>query len=153
MVSYKDFIRYRPSPGTIATDRSEASVIPGNAEGTLTQRRHDRPCSGLKISAHLFPPVKDSESIAGGLTREVAATTGLPEGLPVAIGAGDVPCTVTGGGRPDAGSGNRCSRHHLHGRPSAIPNRSMNQEIWDYSSRSPGTAGIGPWSTWPEPST
>ncbi|SNY90207.1 xylulokinase [Cohaesibacter sp. ES.047] len=96
VISYKDFIRFRLT-GEIATDRSEASVIPGDAR---TRSRSDAMIAkfGLIDHAHRFPPVRNSESIAGGLSRLVAKQTGLPEGLPVAIGAGDVPCTVTGVG-------------------------------------------------------
>ncbi len=96
IVSYKDFIRLRLT-GKIATDRSEASVIPGNAR---TRARSDAMFElfGLTEFAGKFPPVMDSETLIGGLSQEAASLTGLPEGLPVAVGAGDVPCTVIGAG-------------------------------------------------------
>ncbi len=94
VISYKDFIRFRLT-GEIVTDRSEASVIPGDAR---TRLRSDAMFElfGLTAYRSLFPPVRDSETIVGGLTAEAARLTGLPQGLPVAVGAGDVPCTVIG---------------------------------------------------------
>lgn len=101
ILSYKDFIRYRLT-GLVATDRSEASVIPGDARA---RTRSDAMFElfGLGEHRHRFPPVKDSETIIGGLTAEAAQVTGLPEGLPVAVGAGDVPCTVIGAGGLEPG--------------------------------------------------
>ena len=96
VVSYKDFLRFRLT-GQVATDRSEASVIPGNAR---TRSRSDAMIELFDLGdcAHLLPPVRDSEEIIGGLSPEAAALTGLAEGTPVAIGAGDVISTVVGAG-------------------------------------------------------
>ncbi|MFZ4510240.1 MAG: FGGY-family carbohydrate kinase [Candidatus Nanopelagicales bacterium] len=44
----------------------------------------------LGISADLLPRVVPSTDIVGGLTSEMSDRTGLPRGLPVAAGAGDV---------------------------------------------------------------
>jgi sugar (pentulose or hexulose) kinase len=41
-----------------------------------------------------YPP----GTVVGLISREAAAETGLPEGLPVAVGAGDKQCEVLGGG-------------------------------------------------------
>ncbi|WP_417415935.1 FGGY-family carbohydrate kinase [Hoeflea sp.] len=96
VVSYKDFLRFRLT-GLIATDRSEASVIPGDAK---SRSRSDEMIELFNLAdcAHLLPPVRDSEEIIGGLSARAAALTGLPEGTPVAIGAGDVVSTVVGAG-------------------------------------------------------
>lgn len=96
VVSYKDFLRFRLT-GLIATDRSEASVIPGNAQA---RSRSDEMIElfDLNDCAHLLPPIWDSEEIIGGLLPKAAILTGLPEGTPVAIGAGDVVSTVVGAG-------------------------------------------------------
>jgi sugar (pentulose or hexulose) kinase len=51
---------------------------------------------GLTGLSAKLPEAKDSESLAGTVMREAALATGLREGTPVAIGAGDVPSTVTG---------------------------------------------------------
>jgi sugar (pentulose or hexulose) kinase len=101
VLSYKDFLRFRLT-GLVATDRSEASVIPGSA------RSRDRSYEmvslfGLDPWRHLLPEVRESEEFIGGLTADVARELGLPAGLPVAIGAGDVAATVIGAGGLEPG--------------------------------------------------
>ena len=93
---YKDYLRMRLT-GQAATDRTEASVAPGNA---AEQGRSAEMIAlfGLDHRRNLLPPVRESSEIAGALTAQAAAETGLPEGLPVAIGAGDVPAMVIGAG-------------------------------------------------------
>jgi sugar (pentulose or hexulose) kinase len=120
VLSYKDFLRLKLT-GAAATDRSEASVIPGSARH---RSRSDAMVAlfGLEKLAGLLPPVRDSESFAGGLTADAARAIGLPEGLPVAIGAGDVPATVIGAGGLEAGTatavlGTTCMVGVVHERP------------------------------------
>jgi sugar (pentulose or hexulose) kinase len=100
VLSYKDFIRMKLT-GFAATDRSEASVIPGSAS---KRQRSAAMISlfGLDEHADLLPPVFDSETVHSLLGAEAAALTGLPAGLPVGIGAGDVAATVIGAGGLDA---------------------------------------------------
>lgn len=102
VLSYKDFLRLKLT-GRAATDRSEASVIPGHA---ASRARSDAMISlfGLDDQRRLLPEVLDSETFIGGLLGHVASRLGLPEGLPVAIGAGDVAATVIGAGGLHAGS-------------------------------------------------
>jgi sugar (pentulose or hexulose) kinase len=96
ILCFKDYLRFRMT-GRIATDRSEAAVLPGSARGRA--RSSDMiSLFGLGPYEPLLPPIVDSEAVAGGLTAEVAVATGLREGLPVAIGAGDVAATVIGAG-------------------------------------------------------
>lgn len=96
VLSYKDFLRLRLT-GRVATDRSEASVIPGSAR---SRNRSDEMVSlfGLDEWRNLLPEVRESEEFIGGLTADVARELGLPSGLPIAIGAGDVAATVIGAG-------------------------------------------------------
>jgi sugar (pentulose or hexulose) kinase len=96
VLSYKDFLRLRLT-GQVATDRSEASVIPGSAR---SRGRSEEMIAlfGLEAWRHLLPEVRESEQFIGGLLPDVAASLGLPAGLPVAIGAGDVAATVIGAG-------------------------------------------------------
>lgn len=101
-VSYKDFLRARLT-GVIAIDRTEAAVAPGDAAAQSGSDKIRR-LFGLDHLAHLFPSPSDSTDHAGQLTSEAAAVTGLPVGLPVAVGAGDVPATVIGAGGLLAGS-------------------------------------------------
>lgn len=96
VMSYKDFLRMRLT-GRAATDRSEASVIPGSAR---ERSRSDAMIAlfGLGDVAHLLPPVMESETFIGGLLPAAAEAIGLPAGVPVTIGAGDVAATIIGAG-------------------------------------------------------
>lgn len=95
-VSLKDWLRAWLT-GRIGTDRTEAAVAPGSAVA------RDRSAAmialfGLERLAHLLPPAEDSEALGGHVTAPAAAETGLAPGTPVAVGAGDVPCSVLGAG-------------------------------------------------------
>ncbi|MEI5679844.1 MULTISPECIES: FGGY-family carbohydrate kinase [unclassified Mesorhizobium] len=99
--SYKDFLRLKLT-GNVAADRTEAAVAPGSA------RDRDRSAEMLELFqvsdlAHKLPPVANSETVGGFVTAEAEAATGLAERTPVAIGAGDVPATVTGASALEAG--------------------------------------------------
>lgn len=120
VMSYKDFLRMRLT-GVAATDRTEAAVIPGAAR---ERTRSDAMIAlfGLEDQTRLLPPVLDSETFAGGLLPEVAHRLGLAPGLPVAVGAGDVPATVTGAGGLATGTatavlGTTCMVGVCHDRP------------------------------------
>lgn len=120
VLSYKDFLRFRLT-GKIATDRTEASVIPGSAR-QRTRSGEMLNLFDLNDYETLLPPVLESESFAGGLRAEVAGMLGLPAGLPVAVGAGDVAATVIGAGGLSAGTatavlGTTCMVGVVHDRP------------------------------------
>ncbi len=102
ILTYKDWLRLRLT-GVIATDVSEAAVSPGDAR-SQTRSAALIDLFGLTGQAWLLPPVLPSAGIAGHVTAEAAAETGLPEGLPVVAGAGDVVANVIGAGglRPGA---------------------------------------------------
>lgn len=96
VMGYKDWLRLRLT-GSVATDVSEAAVAPGDA------RTQDRSAAmirlfGLEEAEALLPPALPSTACTGGLTAEAARATGLPIGLPVAVGAGDVVANVIGAG-------------------------------------------------------
>jgi sugar (pentulose or hexulose) kinase len=102
VMGYKDWLRFRLT-GRVATDASEAAVAPGDA------RRQARSADlmrlfGLDGRSGLFPEVLASAAVAGAVTAEAARATGLPEGLPVATGAGDVIANVIGAGGLRAGA-------------------------------------------------
>ncbi len=102
LFSSKDFVRMRLT-GRIAADRTEAAVAPGSAKA------RDRSPLILDMFnlgpwKHLFPQALDSETVAGAVTREASQATGLAEGTPVAVGAGDVPASVLGAGGSDPGT-------------------------------------------------
>jgi xylulokinase len=89
----KDFVRYRLT-GTIATD-------PTDAGGTGL---YDRRSSGWSepmlrlagVPPDKMPPIRPSASLAGRVIPEAARLTGLVPGTRVAIGGGDVACTLIG---------------------------------------------------------
>lgn len=60
--------------------------------------------SDLDIDVDVMPTILPSHDISGSLTREAALALGLPEGLPVAVGAGDAGCATHGAGLYAPGS-------------------------------------------------
>jgi xylulokinase len=55
------------------------------------------------LPAAKLPPVVESAASAGTVTEAAARETGLPAGIPVAIGAGDTLCATLGAGAIEAG--------------------------------------------------
>lgn len=91
----KDFLRLTMTK-VLATDFSDAS---GTLAWDFRAREWDASLlSDLGISPEIFPTPHESTSIGGLLTVEAASQMGLPSGIPVAIGAGDVACAVIGSG-------------------------------------------------------
>jgi sugar (pentulose or hexulose) kinase len=60
-------------------------------------------CERLGIPIELLPEVLPATAVAGGLLPAAAARLGLPAGLPVVVGAGDVPASQLGAGATDPG--------------------------------------------------
>jgi len=94
----KDELRRRLT-GTLATD-------PSDAAGTLLLDARWRGWSpdilaALGIDPAKLPPVHPSVEVAGGLTPDAAESLGLPEGTPVAVGAGDAAAGLLGAGIVD----------------------------------------------------
>jgi sugar (pentulose or hexulose) kinase len=97
----KDWLRFKLT-GTIYTDVTEASVMPGDIRGrNYNEVMFD--LLGIRAYRHLFPPVATSESISGHIHAEAATHTGLKMGTPVVIGAGDVPASTIGAGAIETG--------------------------------------------------
>ena len=97
----KDWIAYKLT-GSCQVDPTEASVMPGSGEGrSYSEEMID--LFGLRPWRHLFPPVRPSQAIAGELHAEAAQTTGLRQGTPVVVGAGDVPASAVGLGAVEPG--------------------------------------------------
>ncbi|NLE45063.1 MAG: xylulokinase [Chloroflexi bacterium] len=91
----KDYLRWRLT-GRLATDPSD-----GSGSLLLDVRRRDWSpdiLEVLDIDRECLPPVRLSSEIAGALTREAAAATGLRAGTPVVIGAADTACSMLGAG-------------------------------------------------------
>ncbi len=97
----KDWLRYKLT-SAIFTDITESSVMPGD----IRARNYNEALFdllGVRAFRHLFPPVADSQTIAGYVHAEAATQTGLKIGTPVVIGAGDVPSSTIGAGAVEAG--------------------------------------------------
>lgn len=60
-------------------------------------------CDRLGIPVELLPEVEPATAIAGGLVPAMAQRLGLPVGIPVVVGAGDVPASQLGAGATDPG--------------------------------------------------
>ena len=58
----------------------------------------DEVLAAIGISRDILPSVARSASVVGHLSRRAAEETGLPEGVPLAIGGGDQQCAATGAG-------------------------------------------------------
>lgn len=91
----KDWLRARLT-GAVATDPSDAS-------GTLLYNvAEDRWAleivAELGLRAALLPDVVPSASVAGTLLKGAALELGLPEGIPVAVGAADTAAAALGSG-------------------------------------------------------
>jgi xylulokinase len=91
----KDFLRLVLT-GQWATD-------PSDAASTLLfdladQRWAPTLVHSTGFGEHQLPPVQPSASIAGRVTKDGAALSGLPEGTPVVTGASDVACAALGAG-------------------------------------------------------
>lgn len=96
-LSCKDFLCLRLT-GEAATDPTDASgggLMTAAGDGYAFDLM-----AGLGLGDHvgLLPPVKASAGIAGHVTPQAAAETGLPVGLPVAGGMMDVAACALGAG-------------------------------------------------------
>ncbi len=103
----KDWLYFKLT-GERVTDTSEGTFTFGD----FRTRRYVPELTaalGLAAEAHLLPPMIDGSSTTHPLTRSGAAATGLPEGLPVALGYLDVLCTGLGAGIYEPGRAIGCS--------------------------------------------
>ncbi len=89
----KDFIRFKLT-GSLGTDPSDAG-----GTGLYDRRSGDWAWQMLDligVPADKMPPISDPTVVAGVVTRQAARATGLAEGVPVVVGAGDVYATLVG---------------------------------------------------------
>lgn len=91
----KDFINFKLT-GEKAIDRSEAgsSFLLDTAQETWSEAL----CSAFGVNISNLQQIKPPNSILGHVTRSAAEQTGLREGLPVIVGAGDYPAALLGSG-------------------------------------------------------
>lgn len=91
----KDWVRFRLT-GNIAGDPgdSSAGLIYDFAAGTWSEEV----LSAFGIDRSKLPPIRGSFELAGFVTEGAAAETGLPSGVPVAVGSSDAACALVGSG-------------------------------------------------------
>ncbi len=97
----KDYVRYRLT-GEYATDRAGAG---GTLLLDLAARDwSDELLEALEIPAGWLPPTHEGPEIAGHLSVEAAAATGLTPGIPVVAGGGDQAAQAVGVGAVEPGA-------------------------------------------------
>ncbi|MDR9370924.1 FGGY family carbohydrate kinase, partial [Conexibacter sp. JD483] len=100
-VHAKDFIGLRLT-GALVSDGSDAhnalvhDALSGDWDRELIAR------AGLDPA--LFPPLADGGAVRGMLTDAAARATGLPAGIPVAVGGGDMATAALGAGAVEPGT-------------------------------------------------
>jgi xylulokinase len=95
------YITYQLTGGIPVIDFSEAS-------GSFLMDASRLTWSGdmfkvLGLDLHMLPPILPSSQVAGKVSREAAQATGLLAGTPVAVGAGDMLCTLLAAGLTQRG--------------------------------------------------
>ena len=97
----KDYIRFKMT-GALGIDMSDAS---GTGFFDVRNRRWSDGLIALAgLSKAIFPEAHESTELAGVVTAEAAAETGLPEGLKCFYGGGDAIIQTTGGGMVKPGT-------------------------------------------------
>lgn len=100
-VSAKDWIRLRLT-GELCSDSTDAhnALVHDPATGDWDRKLIAR----VGLDPALFPPLRDGGASGGVLTAEAAALTGLPAGIPVAVGGGDMATAALGAGASQPGT-------------------------------------------------
>lgn len=91
----KDYLRYRLT-GILGTDAGDAS-----ASLLWDFKAHtwsEAVLSALNLDGSKLPPVLDSFALGGIVTEAASRETGLPAGVPVAVGSADKSCEIYGSG-------------------------------------------------------
>lgn len=98
----KDYMTLRLT-GRRVTDPSDASSTNAYDQGSGAWSDELIDAAGLRGS--LFPEILPSTAIAGTVTEQAAAESGLRAGTPVVVGGGDGPMAALGAGIVDESSG------------------------------------------------
>ena len=99
----KDYVNFRFT-GEVATDWTEASL---SFLMNPTGRAWSRPMIDLLgLDADKLPPIRSPGEVLGRVSAQAARKTGIADGTPVLVGAGDYPVALLGSGacRPGLGS-------------------------------------------------
>jgi xylulokinase len=109
----KDYINYRLT-GEMATDWSEAS---GSFLMDAKTKTWAPELAGyLELDMDKLPDVRASSDVLGKITAEAADLTGLSEGTPVVVGAGDMLCMLISSGLTEPGRASDITHSVHHGR-------------------------------------
>ncbi len=98
----KDYLRLKLT-GEWATDPSDAGGTAMLASRDELRWAEEYVRDILGVSPSKLPDIAASTDIGGRLTEEAADALGLAAGIPVAVGASDVRCTIAGMGIHDPG--------------------------------------------------
>lgn len=94
------YIVYRLT-GKISQDLSQGY---GWACFNMREGKWDRElCKAMGVDDALLPDIRRCHDVVGGVSREAAVKTGLPEGIPVVAGGLDAACATLGAGVVRAG--------------------------------------------------
>src|SRR5215208_5827996 len=99
----KDYLVLRLT-GSLGTDESDAGWMPSD----VRRRAYSTDVwalAGVERYATLFPPIRKSHQVVGGVLPEVARQLGLREGTPVIAGIGDANASTIGVGVVRPGQG------------------------------------------------
>lgn len=91
----KDYVRLKMT-GEIGTE-----VVDASSTGIFSTAKRDwawEIIDKFDFPREIFPPVFESEDIAGEVSKSCAEETGLPAGIPVIFGTGDQPAQSIGNG-------------------------------------------------------
>lgn len=102
MLQCKDYCAARLTDTFGYTDPSDASLTGIYDINTLRWSEEIIESSG--IPPRLLPQVVPSTTVLGRVSASAAQETGLPQGLPVVIGAGDGACATVGAGAVEPGA-------------------------------------------------
>jgi sugar (pentulose or hexulose) kinase len=99
----KDYLALRMT-GVLGTDESDAGWMPSDVERRAYSERVWG-LAGVEQYAGLFPPIRPSMQVVGGLLADVAHEIGLQPGTPVIAGIGDANASTIGVGVVHPGQG------------------------------------------------
>ena len=89
--------------GNLAVDPTNASFMGLYNSFTYGKEWDADLCEKIGIDSKKLPPIVYSWETAGYITKEMAALTGLNEGIPVIMGGADTACSTYGAGCVDDG--------------------------------------------------
>ena len=96
----KDYVRLKLT-GKVATDPSDAAAT--GLFDVTTSAWSDEIIDAVGLPRAIFPPLLQSQALAGDLSAEAAQMLGLSAGIPVVVGCADQPAQTLGNGLSGTG--------------------------------------------------